>query len=176
MKTIKTINKVTQRKQVVTGWTTQQVFLGLTLLLPLLAAGIGCGSGGGGGGEIIATPTPTPTPIIIASPGPQSKFTGRYVGTFIDATNSIDGNITFIVASDGSVTGSGKDSKTGQLDPFVGTIDDSGNLVVTVTLDTTPYTVKGTMAFGTGAQLSGNLNEFYGSTNVGAVAVNLVRN
>lgn len=132
-------------------------FLAATLtLLGVLGATMGCGGGGN------------------SSTG-ASRYAGRYTGTFVDAANSIDGDITFNVGSDGAVTGSGKDAKTGQLDPFVGSIDDVGNLNVTVTLDTTPYTVKGKMAFTTGLQLSGNLSEFYGSTDVGAVAVNLMR-
>ena len=140
-------------------------------ILGIAGATIGCG---GGGGYSSTGPTPTPTPTPSQSPG-TSRYAGRYTGTFVDAANSIDGNITFNVGSDGAVSGSGKDSKTGQLDPFVGSIDDAGNLNVTVTLDTTPYTVKGKMAFSTGAQLGGNLSEFYGSTNVGAVKVDLIR-
>ncbi|MGC4043298.1 MAG: hypothetical protein QM758_05805 [Armatimonas sp.] len=131
----------------------------LAAILTLIGAlGVTAGCGGGGTGT--------------------SRYVGNYTGSFLDATNSIDGNITFQVGSDGTVSGSGKDSKTGQLDPFNGSIDNSGNLSVIVTLDTTPYTVRGTMAFDADSHLRGNLNEFYNATgeNVGSVVVNLVKN
>jgi hypothetical protein len=162
LKETKTMKKLTTNKR--------SSFAATLTIVGIIGATIGCG----GAGNTSSGPSPTPTPSASPTSG-ASRYAGRYTGTFVDATNSIDGDITFNVGSDGAVTGSGKDAKTGQLDPFVGSIDDSGNLMVTVTLDTTPYTVKGKMSFGTGAQLSGNLNEFYGATDVGAVAVNLVR-
>lgn len=129
-----------------------------------LAAFALAGCGGGGGGNDSSSPAPA-----------NSPFAGNYVGTFSDPTNNQSANVTATIAANGAISGSTHDIGDNGGGPFTGSVDNSGNGVITVVNAKGTFTDKGTLAFASNGHLTGNLTEYNGNTQVGSGMFDLTK-
>ena len=127
----------------------------------MLSASQTCRRGGGNDNN---------TPAVTNAP-----FAGNYIGAFSDPTNNQSANVTTTVAANGAISGSTRDIGDSGGGPFTGSIDNSGNGVITVVNSKGTFTDKGTLAFASNGHLTGNLTEYNGSTQVGSGTFDLVK-
>jgi ABC-type oligopeptide transport system substrate-binding subunit len=100
----------------------------------------------------------------------NSLFAGTYVGTF-NTTNPQSGTVNVTVGSNGTLTGSGHNSTTGQDETISGSVTNAGTLSITFTYPTLSASASGTVAVASNGHLDGTLTQSTG----GSVTIDLVK-